>query len=297
MKRRDLLGWTPALVLAAFGLSSVPAFAQDGADLNISPKRIVLSPDMRTATVYVFNRGGAPATYTVTLTDRVMTPDGQVRAVSDPEVKATAGPFIAKLPSAQPLLTYTPRRVTLQPGQSQVVRIQVRRPTDAIAPEYHTHLTVATLPPENAGETADQAAAPEPGALVAKLNTLFSISIAVIVRNGAIDVQGGLDKPTYAIRPSADGKAPATAVLSLDLLRKGADSLYGDVEVRDAKAARNAPVLGAVRGVGVYTEVERRAVDIPLSRVPAKGDQLQITFKDDDTKPGTALATMVFTVP
>lgn len=298
MRRRDLICWTAALAAAGVGIvGASPALAQPAAaDLNISPKRIVFSPDMRTAVVYVFNRGGLPATYTVQLTDRVMTPDGQVRAVSEPDVKVGAADYVAKLPSAQPLLTYTPRRVTLKPGESQVIRLRADRPADAKAGEYHTHLTVTTLPPETAGETAEEAAAAEPGSLTAKLNTLFSISIAVIVRVGAPDVQGGVDKVAYAVRPAA-GEAPATAVLSMDLLRKGANSLYGDVEVRAAGAARNSTPLGAIRGVGVYTEIDRRSVDIPLSKIPARGERLEITLKDDDTKPGVVLASTVFTVP
>lgn len=298
MTRRQLLCSGFGLTLAVLG-AAAPAAAQTsgGADLNISPKRVVFSPDMRAATIYVFNRGGEAATYNISLTDRVMTPDGQVRAVTDPEVMASAADVVAKLPSAQPMLTFTPRRVTLQPGQSQVVRLRALRAPEMPLPEYHTHLTVTTVPPESAGETAEEAANAAPGRVVAKINTLFSISIAVIVRQGEVDVQGGLDGASYSLRSAQTPDGQRTALLSVDLLRKGANSLYGDVEVRDAKAAKSSPPLGAIRGVGVYTEVDRRKVQIPLAKIPPSGTALVITLKDDDTKPGTVLATATLTVP
>ena len=300
MRRRDLLCLGALAAIGGQFSATNVALAQTaaaGADLNISPKRVVFSPDSRSATVYVFNRGGAPATYNIALTDRVMTPDGQVRAVTDPELKASSAETIAKLQSAQPLLTYTPRRVTLQPGQSQVIRIRAQRPDDGKIPEYHTHLTVTTVPPESAGETAEQAATAPPGQVVAQITTLFSISIAVIVRQGPVDVQGGIDKVAYATRPAPDGKGAQIGVISADILRKGANSIYGDVEVRQAGAGKSTAPLGAVRGIGVYTEVDHRAVQVALSKAVASGQKLEIVLKDDDTKPGQVLATALFTVP
>jgi hypothetical protein len=47
-----------------------------GANLNISPKRVTFDRADRTATVYVFNQGTAPATFDIALVDRIMLPDG-----------------------------------------------------------------------------------------------------------------------------------------------------------------------------------------------------------------------------
>src|SRR5712692_8715784 len=104
----------PALVSCLLlGMQAlVLAQSQGSADLNISPKRLVLDASTRTATVYVFNRGTAPATYSIELADRYMLPDGQILAVS--QVAADGDRAVAgKVASALPLLTFTPRRVTL----------------------------------------------------------------------------------------------------------------------------------------------------------------------------------------
>src|SRR5262245_15322685 len=146
-----------AIYLAALACVASSAFADTGADLNVSPQRVVFAPNARSSTIYVFNRGDAPATYTISLTDRVMTPDGQVRDASEPQVQTAAASEIARLQSAQPLLAYAPRRVTLQPGESQAVRIRALAPAELPDGEYHTHLTISTVPPETAGLTAEEA--------------------------------------------------------------------------------------------------------------------------------------------
>jgi len=51
--------------------------------------------------------------------------------------------------------------------------------------------------------------------------------------------------------------------------------------------------LGQSRGVGVYTEIDRRSIRIPLTRAPEPGEHLEVTFTDDDTSPGKLLAKLV----
>src|SRR5690606_19449850 len=107
---------TVAAAALALSASVLPTNAQVGADLNISPKRVVFAPGERSAIVYVFNQGDQPATYTVDLVDRIMLPDGQIIAASErPELDIS---------SAADLVQHTPRRVTLQPRESQAIRLR-----------------------------------------------------------------------------------------------------------------------------------------------------------------------------
>ena len=82
---------------ASGGVAPVISATPTGADLNISPRRVTFDETERSASVYVFNQGDTPATYTVELVDRVMSPDGQIRAVAD----APDGP---QSPSAMDLI-------------------------------------------------------------------------------------------------------------------------------------------------------------------------------------------------
>jgi P pilus assembly chaperone PapD len=292
--RRGLM----ALAIAALAAIPAVASAQVGADLNLSPKRLVFGPSLRSATVYVFNQGDAPATYSVALVDRAMLTDGAIQpvedALKDPAKAAVAG----KVKSAREMITFTPRRVTLAGKSSQLVRLRVLRPADLPAGEYRTHLTVTAVPPEDTGVTAEQAAAGEqPGALAVRITALFSISIPLIVRQGPVDVRAGIENPQFQVRdaaPGDGGPARPTAFVSVDLTRLGASSVFGDVEVRGGPKNE---VVGLIRGLAVYPEIDRRRVTIPLQTVPAHGTALTVTLRDDDTQPGVILATGRLAVP
>ena len=88
---------------------------------------------------------------------------------------------------------------------------------------------------------------------------------------------------------STDGVAPParTTILAFDLARLGANSLFGNLEVRSAGGD---DVIGLARGVGVYPEIDSRLVRIPLRRQPAAGEVLEVTFVDDDLTPGRVVA-------
>lgn len=298
-----------SLLAALFATAPLPALAQDeaasapvpvtvGANINISPKRLTFDRSGKSATVYIFNQGQTAATFDVGLVDRIMTPSGQITPLSDAQAKPELADIASNLKSAQPMLLATPRRVTLQPGKGQTIRVRVNPGAEGQAPgEYRTHLTVTTIPPRDIGLTAEQAARPAEGELKFVVHSVFGISVPVIVRLGEIDVRAAIEnaKLTYA-DVSPDGVAPPvrTAVLSFDLARVGANSLFGNLQVTGAKGKEP---IGLARGVGVYTEIDRRAIEIPLKRAPEAGERLEVTFTDDDTSPGKVLAQSVIEAP
>lgn len=272
---KSMIAASLALAVLA-GASAVSA--QVGADLNISPRRVTFDESERSASVYVFNQGDAPATYTVELVDRAMQPDGQIVLASDLPQNPLGQ-------SASEFIQYTPRRVTLQPRESQVIRIRVRPPASGEAHEYRTHLTVTALPPEDSGFTVDQAVAPGADEVSLQVVALFSVSIPLIVREGAVDARAAIADVTRL--PAMEG-APNGAV-QLDLVRLGANSVYGDVEVY-AGSGPAERLVTVVRGVAVYPEIERRRVVAPLAEALPSEAALRIVYKDDDTDPGAQLA-------
>jgi hypothetical protein len=263
-----------------------------GANLNISPKRVTFDRTRRSATVYIYNQGTAAASFDIALVDRVMLPDGQIIAVADaaerPEAKAVAD----QVKSAQSMLVVSPRRVNLAPGQGQTIRLRLN--TTEGQGEFRSHLTITTIPPRDAGLTAEAAAGTGGNELRFQINSVFGLSIPAIVRLGDPDVRAGIEnlRIEYAdISPDGTSAPVRTAVATFDIVRTGANSLFGNVEVR--RAGQGGDPLGIARGVGVYTEVARRTVRVPLSRAPGAGEKLEITFTDDDTSPGKLLAKQV----
>lgn len=302
---RNALPYAALALLAAFGASgaqSQPAapaappvtVTTVGANLNITPKRVTFDPRRRTASVYIFNQGTAAATFDIALVDRAMLPDGQIVAASDAQGRPDAQKVIEKVRSARQMLLVSPRRATLAPGQGQTIRLRVGAvPADASG-EYRTHLTVTTIPPPNVGTTAEQAASGDPNELRFQITSVFGLSIPAIIRVGEPDVRAGIENAHIEYADlSRDGRtAPTrTPIMVFDLVRVGENSLFGNVEIRPA-GKRGAEPIGVARGVGVYPEIARRPLRVPLTRAPQAGERLEVTFTDDDTSPGKLLASL-----
>jgi hypothetical protein len=168
----------------------------------------------------------------------------------------------------------------------------LRPPASGGAEEYRTHLTVTALPPEDAGFTAAQAARSGSDEVSLQVIALFSVSIPLIVREGAIDVRADISAP---VRLPAAEDTPNGA-LRLELVRLGTNSVYGDVEVHAGQGPRER-LIAVLRGVAVYPEIERRTVIVPLAEPVAADEPIRVVYKDDDTRAGTVLATAVVRAP
>lgn len=278
-------------------VETVPA--RSGASLNINPKRIVFDRPGRSATLYLHNQGESAGLFDITLVDRVMLPSGQILPLDEAGTRE-AGDQAAQFRSARPLLIATPRRVRLEPGTGQTIRIRAGGDAALPAGEYRTHLTVTAIPPADTGITAEQAAQGKPGTLSFRVTSVLGIAIPVIVRIGASDVRASIENVSLTMEDlSSDALRPSrkTPVVSLDLVRLGHSSLFGDIEIHDARDRRDKAPLGLIRSLGVYPEIERRHVRVVLARAPASGETIMIRFIDDDVTPGKHLAEAALTLP
>lgn len=268
-------------------------------NLTINPKRLTFDRLGRSSAVYIFNQGALPATYDVKLIDRVMLPDGQIIPADEAAQKPELKPVLDAMKSAMEMVIATPRRASLGPNAGQTVRVRAGGAAELPPGEYRTHLTVTAVPPADTGITADQAAAAAPESLSFRVTSVVGLSIPVIVRVGPADFRAAIENMAVSsetITPDGGGPARAVGVLSMDLVRVGASSIFGDVEIRGARERGRGDPLGLVRGVGVYPEIPRRNMRILLQRIPAKGEELEIIFRDDDTAPGKILSRVTLTV-
>ena len=260
-----------------------------GADLNLSPKRVVFDGSTHSTTVFVFNQGVTSGTYSVELVDEIMLPDGRIETVSDAASDPTAASILAKLKSAKDLMMVTPHRISLSPHDSQTVRIRVHPPSDDVPAEYRTHLVIKALPPEDSGLTAEQASATtDNNALSVKIIALYSLAIPLFYRQGPPDSRGHMEHLTLS--PEGDH-----SLLQMDMVRDGTTSVYGAVEVH--AGGPKGELVGLVDGVGVYPEVDHHQMKLSLRRKIAPGEHLTVTWRDQDVKQGALLATSELTAP
>lgn len=278
------------LIFGGLAAAAAPASSQVGDDLTISPKRLVIDPNARSATMFVLNRGRETTTYAIDLVDRVMLPDGRIREPGEAADKPGGAQALARLKSAKPMIVFSPRRVTLRPGESQTVRLRVTRPADLAAGEYRSHLTVSAVPPPDAGLTAEQAAQPRPGQMAIRIRTVFGTSIPVIVRQGERRAAAEIRNVRYLAR----GAVSAAPAVTLDLARTGESSLYGDIEVRAPGAPASAAPLAILRGVGVYAELDQRSFELPLIRPLSNGERVEIVFRDEEDRSGKVIAALLY---
>lgn len=257
------------------------------ANINLTPRRVIFDRTKRTEAVYVFNQGNTPVTVDIALVDNAMLPSGEIVPMSRiAERGAAAQATGARMQSAKPFLLAAPSRMILPPGQGKTIRVRATMADSAAGPsEYRSHLTVTTVPSPDSGLTAEQAAAAEKGELVLRIQSIFGISIPLIVRGGAADATGSMG-------PISQVTLPQGQALAITLRRLGATSLYGNIELRTAKE-----VVGVVRGIAVYPEVDERVAQVPLLRPLKKGEIVTATYIADGAGKAAPIASGTFTAP
>lgn len=268
-------------------VSAPPAARSAGAaNINITPRRVIFEGNKRTEAVYVFNQGTAPVVVDVSLVDNVMLPSGEILPVETaPERGASAVATVGRLSSARQMILATPSRLALPPGKGKTIRLRAEARSGQ-ASEFRTHLKVATLPSADIGLTPEQAAAADRGEMVMRVQALFGVTIPLIVRAGGPTATAAIGPITLTREPAPAGEGAAGSqvpVLVLSLQRSGAASVYGNIEVRSG-TARGGELIGLVRGVAVYPELDAREVRIRLQREPRGGEALSVTFAADDGK-------------
>lgn len=301
---------TAALALAALalvgGLAIRPASgarAQEAqpaptgaANLNVSPRRVIFTPRERTAAVYIFNQGTAAVTVDVALVDNVMLPSGEIVPVEEARRRGgDSAEYAERLGSAAEAIIATPSRLSLPAGGGRTVRLRALMPEGDAPQELRTHLTVTSVPPADAGLTAEQAASLEEGELRFSVQTIFGISIPLFIRSPNTAVSARLGPIAFAEDPPGPASPSGRPVLVVPVLREGTRSVFGNLEVRSG-SGRDGELLGTARGIGVYTELDRRDVRVPLLRRPRAGEALTVTFIDGEADRGARIASESFTM-
>lgn len=262
-----------AATLAATLLFTAPAMAQ----LMVHPTRIVLDNDQRSSQLEIINNSDKPTVYRISLVNRRMDEFGGF------------SPVEAALPGEQfvdEMVRYSPRRVALAPGASQIIRIMARKPADLATGEYRSHLLFA----EQEDATAPSAAsASSNGDIGVTLTALVGVSIPVIVRHGATTAEVSLER--LALGTSEHGGPPA---MSLEMIRTGNRSVHGDVTVDFLPAGGSTAItVGRAGGVAVYTPNLLRQIKLPLlfpAGVVRSGGTLHVSYREPPERGGALLA-------
>lgn len=240
-----------ALSLLCFG--SVQSIANAGANLMITPTRIVFEGRMRTAQVTLMNNGTETGNFRISFINQNMTDDGKFEPVDD----GTEGMFTSSM------VRYSPRQITLPPGQSQVVRLMLRKPRDLEDGEYRSHMLFQSLPKANKS-SLESTLKKEKKGITVEIIPIVGISIPIIVRKGNISSEITLSDAKYV----AGNNTNPGARIGIDIYRTGDSSVYGDFRVMYTPKNGLPTVIGLSNGVAVYMPNTIRHYEIPLTAEP-----------------------------
>jgi P pilus assembly chaperone PapD len=268
-----------------------PAQAQAGfGDITVTPTRIVLEGRTRSGTISLANTGAKKATYRISVVNMRMTETGAFEEV--PEGKT--------LPGEQPaneLFRYAPRQVTLEPGESQTIRIAVRKPAGLAQGEYRSHLLIRAVPTTGAGRSIEQKSG---NGVEISLAVIPGVALPVIIRQGDLSAQTSLSGFSY--EPAAMTQGGERASLTFRLNRTGTKSVYGDLEATYfAPGSDEGLLVSQVNQLAVYTPNDHRIVTMPLT-IPEgielkSGGKIVVSYRTPPKEGGKVIGTGEYRIP
>jgi len=233
---------SPFVLLLAI-MSLVPTLAQAAAVLFIHPTLVMFEGNTRSGTITLSNRGDETGTFEMSWTDMSMTPEGGLVRLEGPPAW-----------SIQSYVRYSPRRVTLAPLESQVVRIAVRRGLDVPEGEYFSHFRVLTLNSED--PSAAETDTDEPTGAAVTIEARSAVAIPIIWRNSRQSSSASIE----AVRIDQD-----TNQLSVDVQRHGPLSVRGFLHVLETAADGARSSLAAPVPLVIYPNLDARTMAIGLN--------------------------------
>lgn len=201
------------------------------ASLMITPLRASFFDNKRSDEIILVNNSEEVNSYRLEWVEQMALPQGGYRPLTAAEA--------ASFPSASKFLRYSPRQVTLKPGESQTIKLVLRKPNNLPAGEYRSHLRFRAIP---------KTLTPEAGINV---YAIMSYAIPVIVKQGPKQAQVSLEQVSMA---TLNGKPQ----LKLTLNRAGTSSVIGNVQVfYKASGSNNQLEIAKYNDFSIYPEVKQ----------------------------------------
>lgn len=247
------------------------ASARPAAAVSVSPAALYLDARTRTGALTLTNNGTRPEEIEISFAF------GYPRSDSTGKVDV---PLVQVAPAGEPSaagwLRAFPRRLVLEPGQSQVVRVLAQPPAGLAEGEYWARLLVTSRGGQTPVEQME-------GDIRVLLDVQTVVVTAVTYRQGSV--------ATGVAATGAQSRAtPAGVELRLDLERQGSAAYLGRVRA-ELLDANGRVVARGFEDVAVYRSI-RRIVLIPLAQpLTGGGYSVRYTLESErpDLPPGGAL--------
>lgn len=255
-------------LLLAFGL--VMAGVQAAHAVSVSPTALYIDSRTRTGVLTLHNPGALAEEITIEFAFGYP----QTDTAGNLTVPVTREPAAGE-PSAMGWMRAFPRRLVLQPGQRQVVRVMVEPPADLPDGEYWARVLVSSRGGQAPIEQTQ-------GDVRLQLEVATTLVMAANFRKGAVGT--GLEVAAEEARRGADG-----VTVQLDLRRTGNAAFLGRMRA-DLVNARGDVLGTAWDDLAVYREVRRRhVIPVPPGTEGPLFVQVGIDTEREDLPAGGAL--------
>jgi len=239
-------------------------FNQAHASLLISPIRLVMTEQDHTGEITLVNTSNTTNSYKIEWIEYHQ--DEHDRYVIDKDNKS---------PSSR-MLSYSPRQVTLEPKQSQKVRLRYRasRVEDG---EYRSHLRMTALAQKLPSPTADEAPVAEKSSMSIKVQLSFDLPI--IVRKGAGDAS--IELGDVLVVPGIKGNSRSMAKMKIPFHHSGSFSTTGSLIVlMQNKPGAALERIGILNNLNVFPDSSTVMKTVPLniSHIPP-GAAIKISYE------------------
>jgi len=146
----------PGFLVPSFSASALADTKGVGKGILVAPVKLEFEGRTRSGTFKVLNRDSEKVDY---------------RIVFAPLVEKDKGK------DAKDWVRFSPRRISLKPGEHQTIRVVVRKPLDLAAGEYTARILIQAIPPvrEAATEPTDK--------IQVNLDIVYGVSIPIIIKH------------------------------------------------------------------------------------------------------------------
>lgn len=272
---RSAVLFLSVIAFCALAVVSGQSLAQQssGSVLMVSPHRLIVTADEKSESISLSNQSDRLRRYDLSLVDQVMTEEGVTLRKDGFEY------------SVRPFVKFMPKRITIKPGERQLVRVQVNRPKDLADGDYHSHLLFREIPPtvKDKQQLKDEREEAQKNVSF-EIRTLYGIAVPIIVQQGKVD--GAIAMGAPALGKTADGKQ---RTVDIEFTRTGNSEAAGKVTILYAAPGKDPVSVTDAQWVRLYREVSKVKKQFVLNSLPegAAGGKLLISMmrdEDDESK-------------
>lgn len=227
------------------------------ANISVSPFYLHFDSEskIRADKLRFTNNSNRRTTYNIKMINMHQDKDGKYTRIDTPDKCC---------PFANPFLEWSPHQVTLDPHESQVIRVMRRGMAGVNDGEYVSHLMIQENPP-----TIPTASKTNADGLIIQLIPVYEITVPIMIDKGKLISKA---KITDATLIDSDN----SPVVRVHVMREGNKSFYGTLIIKSGREE-----IGRLDKFRIFTSTPTRTLNVPLNKKIFK--DISITLLDENT--------------